>query len=1040
MQSNLPTLNVEKIQFKPDVNDKGKILETTLNAVEEVVRNEADFCKVEQQVQSLAPLCSPKRTDSKKRNLPFTNVDQYKVKKLSQGILNPASLGWIETKNFQCEDSELKKERFTFNYTVSGIKICFPFKVAYSSQMAIMSKTIKAISEGKNAILESPTGSGKTLALLVSTLAWVNEEKSKQISRMKTNEMSSFEVKIYNKENNFQSTATSEMDHIPKIFYTSRTTKQIYQVIKELKQNTIYRPKMSLLASRDFLCVHPQISLTSSKNEHCAELCKLNKCTYKSGVKSLLSHPRFADGKIWDIEDINLQGKASKGCPYFTAREIAKTADIIFCPYNYITEPTIRESLGIDLTNNIVIFDEAHNIEDACISAASTTFSEQQLSEGILDLKNLIEGNGPLVNEYVEVISMLQSIMDWILRKAEGPFTYKEYEQSRNLYAGNKIIQELTTMSIFQRNFLQFENLVQVIAQEKQNSPLNPPFAVVNDSTLVTLNNLSRALKYIFQDREYDFRMVFTKSRNYNSSVPYPYVHTLGFWCLNPGVIFTEIKELARSIILTSGTLTPMGSFSGELNCKFDIKLEVAPHVIEPEQVLISGIVSENGYDFIGTYKNVDTFEYQDNLGNCLLKIISNVPNGQNGKAMENYCGDFENDLKEYEKLINSGAGAMMICVHRGKLSEGIDFSDNLCRAVIVVGIPFPSVKDLQVNQKKSYNDQNVHKGVLSGSDWYETQAFRALNQALGRCIRHKEDWGCIFFIDKRFSQQKYLNSISKWVKQNIKVLNDLEKDINQFIKSRLSSEVISDTIQEVQDSNVILSVDCNLGARKQEELLNLGNSLVSPFSTPRKSRIDFRINSNESIMKSKDGQNIRLLTSFFKTSPISQIKTAEPQSFSLSCSTPVKISEPVNNNNVCNSFETEKKVSKFFNKKTKGQLLKISSRISIYCKNCENYLFEIKAQFNEKNHHNQDLFHVSDLKFPKQYGESISKIVEGTHNFAKPFEIQQYFQFTKDDVISNFTKPISAENQFLNSFSSIEDSLVYEILKCGNCQLNSLG
>ncbi|KAJ3224375.1 Fanconi anemia group J protein [Clydaea vesicula] len=746
MQSNLPTLNVEKIQFKPDVNDKGKILETTLNAVEEVVRNEADFCKVEQQVQSLAPLCSPKRTDSKKRNLPFTNVDQYKVKKLSQGILNPASLGWIETKNFQCEDSELKKERFTFNYTVSGIKICFPFKGVSLHILAKVKtqylKVLQGVEKQYNITTHLKIILPLKLALLVSTLAWVNEEKAKQISRMKTNEM----------------------------------------------------------------------------------------------IKSLLSHPRFADGKIWDIEDINLQGKASKGCPYFTAREIAKTADIIFCPYNYITEPTIRESLGIDLTNNIVIFDEAHNIEDACISAASTTFSEQQLSEGILDLVNdaltivlskkkmFLEGNGPLVNEYVEVISMLQSIMDWILRKAEGPFTYKEYEQSRNLYAGNKIIQELTTMSIFQRNFLQFENLVQVIAQEKQNSPLNPPFAVVNDSTLV-------------------------------------------------------------SIILTSGTLTPMGSFSGELNCKFDIKLE-APHVIEPEQVLLSGIVSENGYDFIGTYKNVDTFEYQDNLGNCLLKIISNVPNGvliffpayawidkmvkrwkTTGlikkiffETSKKQSGDFENDLKEYEKLINSGAGAMMshklkICVHRGKLSEGIDFSDNLCRAVIVVGIPFPSVKDLQVNQKKSYNDQNVHKGVLSGSDWYETQAFRALNQALGRCIRHKEDWGCIFFIDKRFSQQKYLNSISKWVKQNIKVLNDLEKDINQFIKSRLSSEVISDTIQEVQDSNVILSVDCNLGARKQEELLNLGKSLVSPFSTPRKSPIDFRINSNESIMKSKDGQ-----------------------------------------------------------------------------------------------------------------------------------------------------------------------------------------
>ena len=41
--------------------------------------------------------------------------------------------------------------------------------------------------------------------------------------------------------------------------------------------------------------------------------------------------------------------------------------------------------------------------------------------------------------------------------------------------------------------------------------------------------------------------------------------------------------------------------------------------------------------------------------------------------------------------------GAVFFCVFRGKLSEGIDFKDDNCRAVIVVGIPFPPVKDLKI-------------------------------------------------------------------------------------------------------------------------------------------------------------------------------------------------------------------------------------------------------------------------------------------------------------------------------------------------------
>ena len=44
-----------------------------------------------------------------------------------------------------------------------------------------------------------------------------------------------------------------------------------------------------------------------------------------------------------------------------------------------------------------------------------------------------------------------------------------------------------------------------------------------------------------------------------------------------------------------------------------------------------------------------------------------------------------------------------------------------------------------QVELKREYNNEHTHqRGLLTGSEWYEIQAYRALNQALGRCIRHK--------------------------------------------------------------------------------------------------------------------------------------------------------------------------------------------------------------------------------------------------------------------------------------------------------------
>ena len=51
----------------------------------------------------------------------------------------------------------------------------------------------------------------------------------------------------------------------PTIYYTSRTQKQLQQVIKELERNTPYRPKMTVLGSRDHYCINKSV-LRKGKN------------------------------------------------------------------------------------------------------------------------------------------------------------------------------------------------------------------------------------------------------------------------------------------------------------------------------------------------------------------------------------------------------------------------------------------------------------------------------------------------------------------------------------------------------------------------------------------------------------------------------------------------------------------------------------------------------------------------------------------------------------------------------------------------------
>ena len=56
--------------------------------------------------------------------------------------------------------------------------------------------------------------------------------------------------------------------------------------------------------------------------------------------------------------------------------------------------------------------------------------------------------------------------------------------------------------------------------------------------------------------------------------------------------------------------------------------------------------------------------------------------------------------FKKYKKRINKGKKAMLLCVCRGKLSEGIDFIDDAAWAIFVIGIPYPCVNDPRVVQK----------------------------------------------------------------------------------------------------------------------------------------------------------------------------------------------------------------------------------------------------------------------------------------------------------------------------------------------------
>lgn len=56
----------------------------------------------------------------------------------------------------------------------------------------------------------------------------------------------------------------------------------------------------------------------------------------------------------------------------------------------------------------------------------------------------------------------------------------------------------------------------------------------------------------------------------------------------------------------------------------------------------------------------------------------------------------------------------------------------------------------------------------LSGPEWYNQQALRAVNQALGRVIRHRHDFGAVLLCDDRFAAPSVIAQLSKWLRGRV--------------------------------------------------------------------------------------------------------------------------------------------------------------------------------------------------------------------------------------------------------------------------------
>ena len=273
--------------------------------------------------------------------------------------------------------------------SIRNINVEFPFE-PYPCQLDYMDKVIEALSTGSNALLESPTGTGKTLCLLCASLAWQYSEKLKAPTGR---------IQIgYNLPPTTKAPgpAAGTAIHTKLIIYASRTHNQLTQVVSELR-STSYIPRMTVMASREQLCVHERISKLKggALNHACSKVSAARSCMYKNNLEHYSGGVEGAGltggAPIMDIEQLVQRGREDRICPYFFSRDVATKSELILLPYNYLIDGSIRATLrGVQWQDCTVILDEAHNLEQVASDAAAFSLSSADIAACIRELKQVI--------------------------------------------------------------------------------------------------------------------------------------------------------------------------------------------------------------------------------------------------------------------------------------------------------------------------------------------------------------------------------------------------------------------------------------------------------------------------------------------------------------------------------------------------------------------------------------------------------------------------------------------------------------------------
>jgi len=497
--------------------------------------------------------------------------------------------------------------------------------------------------------------------------------------------------------------------------------------------------------------------------------------------------------------------------------------------YHYLLDPKIADVVSKELNrNSVVVFDEAHNIDNICIDSMSVKIT-RKLVDRCLDSVGSLETEIQRLKE--QQSARLQSEYERLVAGLREQQQRRETEQIlANPVLPDNILNEAVPGSIrkgehfvaFLRRLVEYIKVrmrVQHVVQESpagfltdiqrkvciERKPLR--FCAERLASLMRSLELSHGSDYsaltvishfatLVSTYTKGFTIIIEPSDDKVAGMAGVVNPILNLYCMDASIAMRPVFERFQSVVITSGTLSPLDIYPKMLD--FHPVISASFTMTLARQCILPMIVAKGNDQVALTSK----FEARDdtavirNYGSLLAEMVACVPDGvvcffTSYLYMENVVAAWYEQgvidtiqrhkllfietqdaaetslaLLNYIKACENGRGAVLLSVARGKVSEGVDFDHHLGRAVLMFGIPYVYTQSRILKARLEYLRDQFQ---IRENDFLTFDAMRHAAQCIGRVMRGKTDYGIMVLADKRFGRADKRGKLPKWIQEHLR-------------------------------------------------------------------------------------------------------------------------------------------------------------------------------------------------------------------------------------------------------------------------------